>query len=108
MKWQPQRTALLIVAIIMLGMAAWVRGLANGSAATFGWAACLRIGLVLLTIWFAWDSLRKPARWIGPGLAAAVVLVLCVVAIQPKSLLVIAPMAGVLLMLGAVVRSFRR
>lgn len=80
-----------------------------GSASThaFVTAALLRVGLVLGALWLAWDSLKRPARWLPPGLAVAGVIGIVVVAAQPRLLLAIGPALGVLALLSGVMRIFR-
>ncbi len=82
----------------------------SGSASTSGFmiASLVRIGLVFGAIWFAWDSLRRPARWLPPGLAVLGVIALAVVAAQPKLILVALPLFGVVAVLTSVLRIFRR
>lgn len=82
----------------------------TGSASTsqFALAALTRIGLVLGAMWLAWDSLRKPARWLPPGLAMIGVVGIVMVAAQPKLIIAILPMFGVITVLTSVLRAFRR
>ncbi|EMI41045.1 hypothetical protein [Rhodopirellula sp. SWK7] len=82
----------------------------TGSASTsqFTLAALTRIGLVLGAMWLAWDSLRKPARWLPPGLAVIGVVGIVMVAAQPKLIIAILPMFGVITVLTSVLRAFRR
>ncbi|EMI53814.1 putative membrane protein [Rhodopirellula sallentina SM41] len=81
----------------------------SGSASTsrFTVAALTRIGLVLGAIWLAWDSLRKPARWLPPGLALVGVIGIVMVAAQPKLVIAILPLFGFLTIFTSVLRAFR-
>lgn len=81
--------------------------LGSASAHAFATAALVRVGLVLGALWLAWDSLRRPAKWLPPGLAVAGVIGIVVVAAQPRLLLAIGPALGVLGVLSAVMRVFR-
>lgn len=67
-----------------------------------------RIGLVFGALWLAWDSLKRPARWLPPGLAVLGVLALVLVAAQPKLIFVILPLVGVLTVFTSLLRVFRR
>ncbi|MCM2369312.1 hypothetical protein [Aporhodopirellula aestuarii] len=82
----------------------------TGSVSTsqFLLAAMTRIGLVLGAMWLAWDSLRKPVRWLPPGLAVLGVIAIVMVAAQPKLIIAILPMFGFVAVLTSVLRVFRR
>lgn len=82
----------------------------SGSASTSGFmiASLTRIGLVFGAIWFAWDSLSRPARWLPPGLAVLGVIALVAVAAQPKLIIAALPLFGVVAVLTSVLRVFRR
>ncbi|MFK8114897.1 MAG: hypothetical protein AB8B91_22030 [Rubripirellula sp.] len=104
-----------VASVILLGAAGsgyqfgWIESLLGSkSAAQFAIAGMVRVGLVCGAIWLAFDSLKRPARWLPPGLAAIGVLLIVVIAAQPKLILVLAPAIGVLATLGAVVRAFRK
>jgi hypothetical protein len=66
-----------------------------------------RIGLLLGALWLAWDSLRRPAQWLPPGMALASILVLAVLAAQPKLIVAALPALGVLIAVSVVVRALR-
>lgn len=78
------------------------------STSDFIVSAMTRIGLVIGAIWLAWDSMRRPARWIPPGLAVAGVVGIVVVAAQPKLIFAIVPLLGGLAVFTSVVRVLRR
>ncbi len=82
----------------------------SGSASTSGFlvASLVRIGLVFGAIWFAWDSLKRPARWLPPGLAVLGVVAIIAVAAQPKLIIAALPLFGVVAVLTSVLRFFRR
>lgn len=102
-----------LAAVLLAGSAAFSFSdvlpawLGSASAARFMISAMGRIGLVLAAFCLAWESLQKPARWLPPGIAAAGVVAICVVAAQPRLLLVVVPAIGVLAMLAAILRVFR-
>lgn len=105
---EPQRWLLTAVALACLVAAIVLRSQFGTTMTMFVSAALFRISLVLGAISLAWDSLRKPARWLAPGMAAACLVGLAIMAAQPRLVLVIAPLAGVVLTAGAVMRSMRR
>lgn len=82
----------------------------SGSASTsdFVIASLFRIGLVFGAIWFAWESLRRPARWLPPGLAALGVAAIIIVAAQPKLIVAALPLFGIVAVLTSALRFFRR
>ncbi|WP_231603196.1 hypothetical protein [Neorhodopirellula pilleata] len=104
-----------ILAAMMLSLAAvasvtpWLTDW-TGSESTrdFLISAMTRIGLVIGAIWLAWDSMRRPARWIPPGLAVAGVVGIIVIAAQPKLIFAIVPLLGGLAVLTSIVRVIRR
>lgn len=104
----PRRHLTLALAVLLLAAGLGLRLADQQSEATFASAAMLRIGLVLGMLWFAWPSLRRPASWVPPGIAVAVVVALIIVAAQPRLILFVLPVAGVLVTAGAFVRAFRR
>ncbi len=63
-----------------------------------------RVALVLGTLWIAWPTVRRPAMWFPPGIAA-VALMACV--IQPRLAIAIIPALGTLLAFAGFVRFFR-
>lgn len=71
-------------------------------------AATGRIGLILGALWLAWPTLRRPASWLPPGFAMLGVLVMGIVATQPKTVFVIAPLFAGLLTLASILRAFRK
>ncbi|TWT66628.1 hypothetical protein [Allorhodopirellula solitaria] len=112
----PSRRYLAAVAAVACLLAAGIAKLTggleqlSGSASTSGFmiASLTRIGLVFGAIWFAWDSLRRPARWLPPGLAVLGVGAIVVVAAQPKLIIAALPLFGVVAVLTSVLRVFRR
>ena len=102
--------AALLLATAALGLATdrLVGLFGDVSTAEFFSAICLRIGLVLAALCLAWESLKRPAAWLPPGLAVAGVVGIAILAAQPRLILVLMPIAGVLLVLGGIIRAFRR
>ncbi|MEO9594473.1 hypothetical protein [Rhodopirellula bahusiensis] len=110
--WRRNVIGILSAVMLCLGGVFYFAGIGEetlGSASThaFVTAALLRVGLVLGALWLAWDSLKRPARWLPPGLAVAGVIGIVVVAAQPRLLLAIGPALGVLALLSGVMRIFR-
>lgn len=97
---------LLAVALIVAAMA--VRWAAPDGSNVFAVSALTRIGLVLGALWLAWDSLRRPARWLPPGIAALGILGLLAIASQPRLAAVLLPAIGLLIFLGVVIRLVKR
>lgn len=103
-----RRTILLVLAVGLLVGSAVPTRFSTDSSAEFASHAMLRIGLVLGALWLAWDSLRKPARWLPPGIAVMGVVGLIVVATHPRMVLFVIPAFGVLLSMAAIVRAFKK
>jgi hypothetical protein len=104
-----RRLLVLILAIGLLvtsGLVTWYYGKAG--SAKFVAAATGRIGLVMAALWLAWPSLRRPAQWLPPGMAVIGVILLAVLAAQPRLIIVAIPAFGVLLTTAMIIRSMKR
>jgi hypothetical protein len=104
-----RRTMVLVLAIGLLlvcGFVTW-RYEQSGSA-KFAAAATGRIGLVMGALWLAWPSLRRPAKWLPPGVAVLGVVTLAILAAQPRLIIVAIPVFGGLLALATLIRSIKR
>ncbi|MEM0926196.1 MAG: hypothetical protein AAGJ83_09200 [Planctomycetota bacterium] len=102
-----RRAALLIVAVVVLAIAAatyWYAGKDGKLAAEM----MGRIGIVLMALWIAWPSLKRPAKWLPASAPVIGVVALIVVAAQPRLILPAIPMVAVLVSLSAIVRAFRK
>lgn len=102
------------LAVILLTAAAlaYVSGvlpewIGSAASASFLISAMTRMGLVFAAIWLAWDSLQRPARWLPPGLALLGTLSIILVAAQPKLLIAVLPLLGIVAVLTTVLRAFR-
>jgi hypothetical protein len=62
----------------------------------------------MAALWLAWSSLRRPARWLPPGFAVLGVVVLAILAAQPRLIVVAIPAFGALLALATLIRSMNR
>ena len=104
-----RRTLVLVLAIGLLLIYVFVswRYEQSGSA-KFAAAATGRIGLVMAALWLAWPSLQRPAKWLPPGIAVLGVVMLAVLAAQPRLIIVAIPAFGGLLALATFVRSIKR
>lgn len=110
-----RRTMAGSVAFLLLAIAAtayltnWLTDWTGSqSTSEFIVSAMTRIGLVIGAIWLAWDSMRRPAQWIPPGLAVAGVVGIIVVAAQPKLIFAIVPLLGGLAVFTSIIRAVRR
>lgn len=79
-----------------------------GGSGRFAASAFGRIGLVMIALWLAWPSLRKPAAWLPPGVAVMGVVALAVLAAQPRLIVVAIPALGTLLAIATIVRAIKR
>ncbi len=102
-----KRTLVLVMAIVLLAGSVFSRWYGSESSNVFAAAAMARIGLVLGALWLAWDSLRRPARWLPPGIAVLGVVGLIAIASQPRLALVVIPALGTLIVLGTVIRAVK-
>ena len=97
---------ILAIGLLIASGAVTIWGHQDGSS-KFAAAATGRIGLVLVALWLAWPSLRRPAAWLPPGVAVAGVVVLAVLAAQPRLIFVAIPAFGALLAIATIVRVFK-
>jgi drug/metabolite transporter superfamily protein YnfA len=104
-----RRLMVLAVAVVLLTFWAVVVVFSeSGSSSRLLAGATGRVGLVMAALWMAWPSLRKPARWLPPGIAVTGVLVLVVLAAQPRLMVVAIPALGTLLAVATIVRVVKR
>ncbi|QDT02987.1 hypothetical protein K227x_13660 [Rubripirellula lacrimiformis] len=104
----PRRTMLLVISIGLLvacAVVTWKFG-SEGSA-RFLSAATGRVGLLMGALWLAWPSLKKPARWLPPGIAMAGVIGLAVMAVRPQLILVVVPAIGTIAALTVFIRGLK-
>jgi len=104
------RRALVLVIAIALGLAsAWMAFQVEQSGSVKAITSALgRIALVMGALWLAWPTLRRPASWFPPGVAMFGVVMLGVIATQPRTVLILAPAFVGLLVLASVLRTFRK
>ncbi len=103
-----RRTVVLVLAIGLLVGSVGLRVLDDESSNVFASMAMARIGLVLGAVWLAWDSLRRPARWLPPGVAVAGLLGIAAIASQPRLAVVVIPALTALIVLGTFIRAVKR
>ncbi len=65
-------------------------------------------GIAAWVVWLAWPSLQKPAEWLPSGITAIVLVCMGACAVQPRLLLVLVPLVGTLIGIGAAVRFLRK
>ncbi len=83
----------------------WYRGLeASGG---YGAASLIRISLILAAAWLAWPSLKRPASWLPPGIAAITLIAIGACAVQPKLAIALVPIVGGLITFAGFLRFFR-
>jgi hypothetical protein len=70
-------------------------------------AGMLRFALVLGALWVAWPTIRRPAMWMPPGLAAVTLIAIGACVIQPRLAIALFPLVGVLITLAGFLRFFR-
>lgn len=97
---------LAIALLLVCGFVTWQYQ--QSGSAKFVAAATGRIGLVMAALWLAWPSLRRPASWLPPGIAVLGVVMLAVLAAQPRLIVVAIPAFGGLLALATFIRSIKR
>jgi len=68
----------------------------------------LRIGIVMLALWLALPTLKQPLLWLPPGVAGLCLVMIGVLAAQPKLIVVILPALLVLISMRWVFRLLRR
>ncbi len=100
---------MLPLVILLAGMAIglWLFA-ATGSMLGVGAMALGRLALLLGVVWLAWPSLQKPAQWLPSGLTAVVLVSLGACAVQPRLLLMVIPLLGTVITIGAAMRFLRK
>jgi drug/metabolite transporter superfamily protein YnfA len=94
-----------LVAIVGFAIWGWFTFLHGSSgSAKFVAAACGRIALLMASLWLAWSSLQRPARWLPPGFAMMLIVALAILAARPRLIVVAIPALGVLLAIATVLR----
>jgi len=95
----------LAIFFALLSVGAWYLGFGFGSG--FGGASLIRLSLVLGALWWAWPSIRRPARWLPPGIATVVLVAIGACAVQPRLAFALVPLAGSLIAFAGFARYFR-
>ncbi len=103
-----RRDAWLVVGVLIGVTAGLVRWSNRDVAVGVGTASMTRLAIVLIAMWLAWPSLRRPAAWLTPGITLAAVAMIVMVALQPRLIVVALPAIGFLFAFTAMVRFFRR
>lgn len=104
----PRRALVLALSITLLVGSLAAGWYGEGGSGNFATSAMGRIGLVLGALWLAWPSLQRPARWLPPGIAVAIVVALGVLAAQPRLIVVAIPAITGLFAVSVIVRSLRK
>lgn len=103
-----RRILIGVIAILLLlvcGVVTWKFG--DDGSVRFVVAATGRVGLMMAALWLAWPSLKRPARWLPPGIAMAGVVGLAVVAARPSLVLVVLPAIGTIAAITVFVRGLK-
>ena len=104
-----RRSLVLVLSIALLSISGWVLwNYENTGTVKFVASASGRIGLVLAALWLAWPTLKRPASWLPPGFAVLGVLLLAILAAQPRTVVVMVPAFAALLALASFVRAMRQ
>jgi len=98
---------LLPLAIGLVVLAIVVSQLKGDLIGGIGAVSLGRTALLLGVVWMAWPSLRKPATWLPPGIAAVMLGAVIACAMQPRLVFVIAPLVGSLIAFAGFLRYFR-
>jgi hypothetical protein len=104
----PRRAIVLALSITLLVGSLAARWYGEGGSGSFATSAMGRIGLVMGALWLAWPSLQRPAQWLPPGIAVAMVVALGVLAAQPKLIFPAIFAITALFAVSAIVRSLKR
>lgn len=94
-----------VALLLICGVLSWKFGSADSARVVI--AATGRIGLMMAALWLAWPSLKRPARWLPPGIAMAGVVGLAVVAARPTLILVVLPAIGTIAAITVFVRGLK-
>ncbi len=105
----PPPKLMLPLVIVLAGAAIglWLFA-ATGSMLGVGAISLGRLAMLLGLVWLAWPSLQKPAEWLPSGITAIVLVCMGACAVQPRLLLVLVPLVGTLIGIGAAVRFLRK
>lgn len=68
----------------------------------------LRLGIVFTALWFAMPTISKPLHWLPPGIAAICLIIIGVVAVQPRMLFLVVPVLITIVSYAWIIRWFRR
>lgn len=108
----PMRGMILVLTVFFAVAAGAIRwGVAYWGTSNSLWLVSsigmTRLALVLGALWIAWPTIRRPAMWLPPGLAAVGLIALGACVVQPRLAIAIVPLLGGLIALAGFVRFFR-
>jgi hypothetical protein len=104
-------TIMVLTLMFILGAVAIRWGVWHWSPSNALWSVAaigmIRIALVLIALWIAWPTIRRPAMWMPPGLAAVTLIAIGACVVQPRLAIAVFPLLGALIALAGFVRFFR-
>lgn len=108
----PMRGMILVLTIIFALAAGGIRwGVYQWGPSNSLWmvssVGMTRLALVLAAMWIAWPTIRRPAMWLPPGVAAIALVALGACVVQPRLAIAMIPLLGGLIALAGFVRFFR-
>ena len=90
---------IIALLLIVVGVAALLAGgWANGPF-SFVPSSCIRVGMVLGTLWLAFPQIMDLTTKVPPWLIGAILLGCITIAIRPQSIALIAPLIGALIVM---------
>lgn len=94
-----RRILLGILALLFLGAAGaiYIRGVTDENI--FLLSVCQRVGLVLGTMWLAYEQVLKIGRRSPPWLLGCIGLCLLVIVLRPKAIVIVAPLLALVAVL---------
>lgn len=106
----PMRIWIFTLTALFAAVAAGLYWAFHDSPGSIGYVTAVgsaRFALVLTALWIAWPTVRKPAMWLPPGIAAVAVVALGACVVQPRLAIAIIPLISALIAFAGFLRMFR-